>query len=115
MVLPSLVDVELSGIPAHAWELDLAEHMLDEWCWVCELHPDTVDQRDYSSFRLKAWCSQPELIPMELELVIVEPPLLHEEDPPRKRALKYDIKIASSWALAPGVDEAPPPPPPPRK
>ncbi|OQU83340.1 hypothetical protein SORBI_3005G110412 [Sorghum bicolor] len=111
VVLPSLVDVELSGVPAHAWELETAEHLLDEWCWVRELHPDTVNRRDYS-FRLKAWCSQPELIPADMELVIVEPPLLSEEDPPRKRALKYDIKIASSLALSPGVDEAPPPPPP---
>jgi hypothetical protein len=43
VVLPSLVDVELKGIPAHAWELETAKHLLDEWCWVRGLHPDTVD------------------------------------------------------------------------
>lgn len=30
--LPILVDVKLQGIPAHAWELETVEHLLDEWC-----------------------------------------------------------------------------------
>lgn len=114
VVLPSLIDIELSGISAHAWELETAEHLLDEWCWVRELHPDTIDRRDYSSFRLKAWCYDPELIPADMELVIVEPPVLVEEVPPLKRALKYDIKIKFALAST-GVDDVPPPPPPPRE
>ena len=64
----------------------------------------------YSSFRLKAWCSQPELIPADMELVIVEPPVLAEEVPPLKRALKYDIKITSTLAPSFGADDVPPPP-----
>ena len=52
----------------------MAEHLLDEWCWIRTLHPDTVDRRDYSTFRLSAWCSQPEKIPAAMELVIVKPP-----------------------------------------
>jgi len=82
VVLPSLVDIELNGIPAHAWELETAEHLLDEWCWVRELHPATIDRRDYSSFRLKAWCSQLESIPAVMDLDIVEPPVQVEESPP---------------------------------
>jgi hypothetical protein len=52
--LTHLVDVELGGIPAHAWELETAEHLLDDWCWVRELHPDTINRSDYSKFRLRA-------------------------------------------------------------
>jgi hypothetical protein len=44
VALPHLLDVELSGIPAHAWELEIAEHLLDDWCWVRELHPDTINR-----------------------------------------------------------------------
>lgn len=112
MILPSLVDVELRGIPAHAWELETAEHLMDEWGWVRELHPDTVDRRDYSSFRFKAWCSQPELIPGEMDLIIVEPPVIEDEVPPLKRALKYEIKVRSALAPSSGPRDGPSPPPP---
>jgi len=76
---------------------------------VHELHPDTVDRRDYSSFRLKAWCSKPELIPAVMDLDIVEPPV-HDED--LKRALSYEIKVAVSVAPLSGVNGVPPAPPP---
>jgi hypothetical protein len=112
--LPSLIDVELSGIPEHAWELETAEHLLDEWCWVRELHPDTVNRRDYSSFRLKAWSSWPELIPADMELIIVEPPTQLEESPPLKRALRYQVKIKVMAVEPSSGNDAPPPPPPPK-
>ncbi|KAK3145269.1 hypothetical protein QOZ80_4AG0326510 [Eleusine coracana subsp. coracana] len=53
-LLPSLIEVVIQGVPAHAWEMVTTEHLLDEWCWVRHLHPDTVQRRDYSSFRLMA-------------------------------------------------------------
>ncbi|CAD6204738.1 unnamed protein product [Miscanthus lutarioriparius] len=111
VVLPSLVDIELRGIPAHAWELETAEHLLDEWGWVRELHPATIDRKDYSVFRLKAWCSQPELIPTTLDLDIVEPPIQVEDFPPVKRALRYEIKIAVSASTSFGMEDDPPSPP----
>ena len=45
-----------------------------------------------------------------MELVIIEAPVLAEEVPPRKRALKYDIKITSTLAPSSGADDVPPPP-----
>lgn len=81
------------GVPEHAWELETAEHLLDEWCWVRALAPDTLDRRDYSAFRLSAWCSSPGLIPPATDLVLVEPPTPVEEDLPMKRALSYTVKI----------------------
>lgn len=115
VVLPRLVSVELRGIPAHAWELETAEHLLDEWCWVRELLPDTGQQRDYSVFRLLAWCSEPEHIPAAIDLVIVEPPTMFEENPPVKRGLEYPIEIAvapAPVAEPPQAGQGPPPPPP---
>ncbi|CAN6272551.1 unnamed protein product [Urochloa humidicola] len=55
--LPQLIDVEVHGIPAHVWELETAEHLLDEWCCIKALHEDTVDRKDYSNFRLSTWCA----------------------------------------------------------
>jgi hypothetical protein len=94
VALPHLLDVELSGIPAHAWELETAEHQLDDRCWVRELHPDTINRRDYSSFRLKAWCERPGLVPAAMDLIIVEPPVSLEVAEPLKRGLCYLIKIS---------------------
>jgi hypothetical protein len=94
VALLSLINVELQGIPAHTWELETAEHLLDEWCWIRNLHPDTVNRRDYSVFRCTAWSSRPDLIPADMDLaIVVEPPVPVEEDPPVKRALEYPIQI----------------------
>jgi hypothetical protein len=111
VTLPQLVDVEVRGVPAHVWELETAEHLLDEWCWVRALHSDTVQRRDYSSFQLTAWCSCPERIPAAMDLVVVEPPVPVVEAPPVKRALSYEISITVVPGQLPVV-EAPPPPPP---
>ncbi|GJM91709.1 hypothetical protein PR202_ga08113 [Eleusine coracana subsp. coracana] len=108
-VLPSSIDVMLSGVPTHAWELETAEQLLNEWCWVRELHPDTLGRRDYSSFWLMAWCSRPELILAEMELVIVEPPVLVEENRSMKHALEYDIKITVTVDQSGGGGTGPPP------
>lgn len=107
-----LVEVEIRGVPAHVWELETAEHLLDEWCWISALHPDTIDRRDYSTFRLSAWCLQPEKIPAAMELVVVEPPAPIVEDPPLKHVLSYDvvITVAPVAGRVSGVGAPPAPP-----
>ena len=67
------VEVELKGIPAHAWDLVTAEILLDELYWIDGLHLNNADCRDV--FMVKAWCSDPALFPSEMKLDIVEPPL----------------------------------------
>lgn len=104
--------MELGGIPAHAWELETAEHLLDEWCWVRALHPSTVNRQDYSSFKLSAWCSTPEHIPAEKALAIVEPSTMSEEGEEAKQALEYSIKIKVADASRVPVGGLSPPPPP---
>ncbi|GJN12792.1 hypothetical protein PR202_ga31104 [Eleusine coracana subsp. coracana] len=105
VALLSLVEVELEGIPAHAWELETAEHLLDEWCWVRALHPSTVNCQDCSSFKLSAWCSAPEHILPEMNLAIVEPSAMCEEGERAKRALEYSIKIKVAVASGVAVGE----------
>ncbi|KAF0922191.1 hypothetical protein E2562_028784 [Oryza meyeriana var. granulata] len=107
-VLSSLIDVELRGIPAHAWDLATAQQLLDENCWIRELHSDTASRRDYSSFRLTAWCSHPERIPPAMDLLIVEPPMGAEEVPAVKRALSYPVDI--SVAIRPSMGDGSIPP-----
>ncbi|KAG2617814.1 hypothetical protein PVAP13_3NG258011 [Panicum virgatum] len=69
--LPSATEIELRGIPAHAWDLDTASQLLSDCCLPCGLHHRTNVQRDV--FRLVAWCSNPRDIPPGIDLVITEP------------------------------------------
>jgi hypothetical protein len=70
--LPSLVDVEIRGIPVHAWERSAAEQMLSESCCVQELHPDTMAKQELSSFQLCAWSSALDRIHQLMVLVVPE-------------------------------------------
>jgi hypothetical protein len=36
-----LIEVEFTGIPAHAWELSTAEQLLNPFAWVYQVHEDT--------------------------------------------------------------------------
>lgn len=113
VVLPSLVEVELGGIPAHVWEKETAEHLLGEWCWVRKLHAGMLNRQDYPAFRLQAWCTEPELIPGDMELVVMEPLPPVEEQPPCRRALSYDVsvKVQRVQGGFGSPDDSPPPPP----
>ncbi|RCV43062.1 hypothetical protein SETIT_9G265700v2 [Setaria italica] len=74
--LPLAIEVEIRGIPAHAWELPTAELLLNEYCWIVGLHPSIAERRDI--YQKKAWCSNPNYFPVEMDLEIVEPPLAAE-------------------------------------
>lgn len=107
--LPFAVEVELRGIPAHAWEMSTAEQLLDEFCWVCDSHPVSVTHRDV--FRIAAWCSCPERIPAEMDLEIVEPLVAGNEM--HRRTLTYPIEISVVPFDQPPATDGPAPPSPP--
>jgi hypothetical protein len=109
--LPSLVDIEIRGIPAHAWERSTAEQLLRDSCWIVELHQETLDKQDLSSFQLRVWCSAPNYIPHRMELVIPEPEMPMDGNTPVKRTLSYPIEITAILAASPSMVEALPPPP----
>jgi len=54
--LSTPVEVELRGIPAHAWELATAELLLSDYCWIAGVHPDAAD-----TFKVMALSSRPSL------------------------------------------------------
>ncbi|KAG2603614.1 hypothetical protein PVAP13_5KG781701 [Panicum virgatum] len=91
-VLPFNMEVELRGIPAHAWELDTAAQLLNNCCLPCGIHPVSDPQREV--FRLAAWCSNPGDIPPTIDLEIPEPKVVRE-DARRRRCLVYPILIAA--------------------
>lgn len=72
--LPQLVDIDLMGVPAHAWEVSTTETLLNPYGWIKEVHASTRNREDYSTFRVKAWCLNTGVIPPRRDLIIVEPP-----------------------------------------
>lgn len=106
--LPMAVEVELRGIPAHAWDRATAEVLLDEFCWIEGVHPSNEIRRDM--FLLKAWCSDPARLPSEMVLEIVEPP---SASGPGVRTLTYPISVFVRPLDLPGLSSGDPPSPPP--
>jgi hypothetical protein len=66
-------ELEIEGVPAHAWNLATAVAVLAPAAWVERLHPLTRSRADMGIFRLSAWCLDPATIPREVDLHIVEP------------------------------------------
>jgi hypothetical protein len=105
--LPSLVDIEIQGIPLHAWGRSTAEQLLGNSCWIIDVHPDTSLKSDFSAFRLRAWCCELEKLQRAMNLVIAEPtPADHV-----KRCLSYSIEVTVTPVEKPLSDGTPPPPP----
>uniref|UniRef100_A0A453JTS6 DUF4283 domain-containing protein n=1 Tax=Aegilops tauschii subsp. strangulata TaxID=200361 RepID=A0A453JTS6_AEGTS len=53
------VELELRGIPAQAWHLSTAEHLLGTSCWIERLHPNTRSRADLATFCLTARTCDP--------------------------------------------------------
>uniref|UniRef100_A0A453C8G2 DUF4283 domain-containing protein n=1 Tax=Aegilops tauschii subsp. strangulata TaxID=200361 RepID=A0A453C8G2_AEGTS len=53
------VELELRGIPAQAWHLSAAEHILRRSCWIERLHPHTRSRADLATFRLSGRTHDP--------------------------------------------------------
>lgn len=105
-VLPNLVDVDIHGILAHVWEVSTAEHLLNPFSWIREVHDSTRARENYFCFHVKAGCFVPNRLPPRRHLVIVEPPTGIVENPPVKRALVYPVRMT---VLSADDGVAPPP------
>lgn len=67
------VRLEVEGIPPHAWEREVAEHLLGSSCLVDEVAPETSSRSDLASFKFTAWTADPEVIPSLHWLAMPEP------------------------------------------
>jgi hypothetical protein len=104
---PSLVMVEFGGILVHAWELATAQNLLRDICSDVELHPDTVNRFDFSSFKVFGWCYRPHLIPDSFELLIPVRVFGSGGPPAVRRLLSYSV--TASVSRVPLAEAAVPP------
>ncbi|KAI5017771.1 hypothetical protein ZWY2020_042659 [Hordeum vulgare] len=72
-VLRVLVDIMIEGIPSHAWEWETADKILGSSCDIISLAPESASREDLSLFKLRAWCRDANLVPVEKRLWIPEP------------------------------------------
>uniref|UniRef100_A0ACD5TPT9 Uncharacterized protein n=1 Tax=Avena sativa TaxID=4498 RepID=A0ACD5TPT9_AVESA len=88
------VELELRGIPAQAWHLSTAEHILGASCWIEKLHEGTRTRTDLATFRLFGRAHDPKEIKPTAILEIVEQiPARNPALPPARRILTYPIKF----------------------
>lgn len=67
------VNLELEGIPPHAWYFSSAYQLLSPCSWIEKVDPRTESKDDMPVFRLTLWTDDPRRIPTEKELVVAEP------------------------------------------
>jgi hypothetical protein len=101
VALPFLVDLEIGGIPVHAWETSTVEHILSPYAWIHQVHQETLALQDLSCFRCSAWCTDPSTIPASRDLWIVESVQVVEGNVGETMALSYPITISFSVAFRP--------------
>lgn len=79
------VDIWIEGVPSHAWSQGMAAELLGNACLSDSLAPETENREDLSLFKLRAWCINPEEVPvfrrlwvLELEPAVVDPAECHQ-------------------------------------
>jgi hypothetical protein len=88
-VMYQLVDVVVRGLPEHAWFRSTAEVILEDSCFIEEVHLDIVHKRDFSSFAVRTRCFDPERLQRNMILHISEPGPQSNE----ARFLSYNISV----------------------
>ncbi|XBH92983.1 hypothetical protein VPH35_083999 [Triticum aestivum] len=68
----SQVDLMIEGVPSHVWTRDTAAELLGSGCLVESLAPETANREDLSLFKLRAWCVDPDEVPVAWRLWVPE-------------------------------------------
>ena len=72
-VMRTQVDLIIEGIPSHAWTTETAAELLGSSCLVESLASE-IENREYLSlFKLRAWCVDPNEVPVAKRLRVPEP------------------------------------------
>ncbi|KAF7000072.1 hypothetical protein CFC21_016027 [Triticum aestivum] len=69
----SQVDLMIEGVPSHAWTTETVAELLGSVCLIESMVPETENREDLSLFKLRAWCVDPEEVPMDKRLWVPEP------------------------------------------
>jgi hypothetical protein len=112
-VAPMLFKVllDLRGIPAHLWDLEIAQCVIRSSSLIIQAALVALSKRDMKTFAVVSWCIDPDPIPEQVVLVIPEKDALYVEQGlflrseelihSTKRILQYrvliDIRETQDW------------------
>jgi hypothetical protein len=82
--LTTKVWLVLEGIPPHAWDVEVVEDLLAKSCAMAEVAPETRWRMDLSLFKLTAWTSELDAIPVARTLAVPEPLEVERPLPPAR-------------------------------
>jgi hypothetical protein len=71
--LRTKVLLAVEGMPPHAWETEVGEDLIGKSCDVLEVAPETRSRANMSFFKIMAWTSDLESVPVARTLVVTEP------------------------------------------
>ena len=97
----------IEGVPSHAWTRDTAVKLLGSSCMIDSLAPETESREDLSLFKLKAWCVDPQEVPVFRRLWVLEPPPASANPAERRKTfwqlLEYPtfIHVGRVWDFTP--------------
>jgi hypothetical protein len=94
VVLPVAVDVELRGVPAHAWEGSTTQVLLGGSCLVCDPLPFTAVCHDCSKLCVTAWAANLDSIPSVIDLLIPDLPPVDVRSPRIRQGLLYMVHVS---------------------
>jgi hypothetical protein len=75
------VHLVIEGVPPHAWDTEVVEDLLGKGCAVEDVAPETRSREDLSPFKLTAWTSDLDSIPVAKTLVVPEPAAREDDTP----------------------------------
>ncbi|XP_037440808.1 uncharacterized protein LOC119308768 [Triticum dicoccoides] len=67
------VDIMIEGMPSHVWSQATAAEILGSGCLIESLAPETASKEDLLLFKLRAWCVDPDDVPVFRRIWVPEP------------------------------------------
>ncbi|KAF7050623.1 hypothetical protein CFC21_058960 [Triticum aestivum] len=92
----SQLDLMIEGVPSHSWTRDTVAELLGSGCLVDSLAPETASREDLSLFKLRAWCVDPDEVPVAKRLWVPEPEVVGSPAarwPSSRQLLEYKTLI----------------------
>ncbi|SPT16587.1 unnamed protein product [Triticum aestivum] len=88
-------DILIEGVPSHTWTKETAAELLGSSCLIDSLAPETKNRKDLSLFKLRAWCVDPDEVPVSRRLWVLEPVAADpaERRPSFRQLLEYPTLI----------------------
>lgn len=67
------VAIMVEGVPSHVWSQGTITEILGSGCLIESLASETANKEDLSLFKIRAWCVDPDDVPVFRRIWVPEP------------------------------------------